>query len=71
LAVQKLLSILSGELMHLDPQFKGFRLRDGKLFHDQAPYGINAGEFDTMKWIIAVRDALLAESKRLEVGAKV
>jgi transcriptional regulator with XRE-family HTH domain len=38
LVMQKLLVCLSGELMHLDPQFKGFRIRDGKLFHDQAPY---------------------------------
>jgi len=66
LAVQKLLSFLSGELMHLDPQFKGFRLRDGKLFHDQAPYGVTLGDIRAMRWILAERDELRLTVKRLE-----
>ena len=70
LAVQKLLVFLSGELMHLDPQFKGFRLRDGKLFHDQAPYGITLGEIRAVRWIIAERDELRLSLKRLQHQAE-
>jgi len=70
LAVQKLLVFLSGELMHLDPQFKGFRLRDGKLFHDQAPYGVTLGEIRAMRWILAERDELRLSVKRLQSTAE-
>ncbi len=70
LAVQKLLSFLSGELMHLDPQFKGFRLSDGKLFHDQAPYGVTLGDIRAMRWILAERDELRLTLKRLQSTAQ-
>lgn len=70
LAVQKLLLFLSGELMHFDPQFKGFRLRDGKLFHDQAPYGLSLGDIRAVPWILAERDELRVMLKRLESQMK-
>lgn len=66
LAVQKLLLFLSGELMHIDPQFKGFRLGRGKLFHPQAPNGLAPGDLLGMPWVLAERDELRRQVKQLQ-----
>ncbi|MEW6764758.1 MAG: hypothetical protein AB1344_03070 [Pseudomonadota bacterium] len=65
LAVQKLLTLLSGDLVHMDPQFKGFHIARGKLYHDQAPNGLAAGDIRAMNWIIGERDELRVQVRKL------
>ncbi|MDA3875966.1 MAG: helix-turn-helix transcriptional regulator, partial [Halothiobacillus sp.] len=65
LAVLKLLRLLSGQLNLLDPAFNRFWIRQGRLFNDQFPEGLAAGDLLAANYTRQERDILRSEIGRL------
>jgi transcriptional regulator with XRE-family HTH domain len=65
LAVLKLLRLLSGRLDVLDPAFNGFWIRQGRLFNDQIPNGLTAGDLRATNYVREERDILRTEIGKL------
>lgn len=65
LAVLKLLRLLSGRLDALDPAFNRFWIRQGRLFNDQFPDGLAAGDLLAAHYTRQERDILRSEIGKL------
>ena len=65
LAVLKLLRLLSGRLDALDPAFNRFWIRNGRLFNDQFPDGLAAGDLLAANYTRQERDILRTEIGKL------
>ncbi len=65
LAVLKLLRLLSGRLDALDPAFNRFWIRQGRLFNDQFPDGLAAGDLLAANYTRQERDILRSEIGKL------
>lgn len=62
----KLLRLLGGQLDALDPAFRGFWIRDGRLFNDQFPNGLAAADLVVVNYTNSERDALRLQVQKLK-----
>jgi hypothetical protein len=64
LAVLKLLRLLAGRLDALDSAFAGFWIHQGRIFNDQFPQGIFAGDLRATNYVQEERNILRHEIDR-------
>ncbi|OYY40777.1 MAG: hypothetical protein B7Y58_03730, partial [Halothiobacillus sp. 35-54-62] len=65
LAVLKLLRLLAGRLDSIDSKFSAFWISQGRIFNDQFPKGILAGDLRAANYVQQERDILRTEIGQL------